>query len=90
VRVGEADHQQERAPRVGITGDAARVAVPEPRDDAVGEERIPHESGVGSIAAVRFGADPSGEPEGGKGVGVDVGLHRGVIDMAVVVVGRQA
>ena len=89
VRVDEAGHQQERTQRVRIAGAATRVTIGEPRDDAVGDQRIAPHAGVARQRAVRLRADPPREAKRAKGIGVEIALHRGGVDDTVLVVGRQ-
>ena len=56
---------------------------------AGGGERVAPQPAVGPVPAVRFGADPVGEAVAVERVGVEVGLHRGVVDGAGVVVGGE-
>ena len=89
VRVHEARDQQERSGRGRIAGAAARVAVDEPGDHPIGDQRVAAESTVGQARAVRFGADPPGEAECRQRVGIEIPLHGGRVDDPVVVVGGQ-
>ncbi len=87
--IDEAGHQQERAQRFGIACAAPCIAVFQPGDDAVGDQRVTPDTGVGQQRAVRLRADPPRKPERRKRIRVQVALHGGVVDDAVVVVGRQ-
>jgi len=72
VRVDEAGHQQEWPLRVRLAGAAARIAVDEPPDNAVGDQRIATNAGIGQLCAVRLGTDPSREAKRCKGIGVEI------------------
>ncbi len=88
MRVDEAHDQQERAPGILVAGPPAGVAILEPRHRPVGEDRVAHQARL-PFPAVGFGPDPSREPEGVERVGVEVGLHRALVDDTAVVVGRE-
>ena len=64
----------------------AGVAILEPRDHTIGDERIATNTGIAQLAAVGFGADPSGEAERVQPVGASVQLDAAVDDVAIVVV----
>ena len=64
----------ERASRIRVVP-ASGVAVLEPSDDPVGDQRITPDPGVGQRGAVLV-LDPSGEAELVQRVGVEVGPHR--------------
>ncbi len=68
-------------------GGATGVAIVEPGDDAVGDERVAADAGVAQLSAVRFGADPAGESVRVEDVGATVLLDAVREDVAVVVVG---
>ncbi len=89
VRVDEAGHQQKRAQGVRIAGGPPGVAVLEPGDHPGGDQRVAPDAGVGQRRAVGLGPHPAGEPERVEQVGVQVGLHRCGVDVAIVIVGGQ-
>jgi len=72
-----------------VAGAASGVALGEPGDDAVGDQRVASNPGVGQQRAMRFRADPAGEAERPQRIRVEVAPHRGGVDDAVVVIGRQ-
>ncbi len=63
------------------------VAVLQPGDDTSGDQRVAAHAGVGERRTVRLGADPAREPVRAEWVGVEIALHGGFVDVAVVVVG---
>ena len=89
VWVDEAGDQQERAHRLLVTGAPARVAVGEPVDDPGGEQRVATKAAVGHGRSVRLWSDPAGEAVWTQRIGIEVALHCGRVDHAVVVVGGQ-
>ena len=89
VRVDEAGHQQEWTQRTGIAGAASRVTIVEPRDDAVGGQRVSAHTRVARQRTVRLRADPPREAERRKRISVEIPLHRDGVDGTGRVVGRQ-
>ncbi len=79
--------QQERPQRGRVAGRAAGVAIVEPGDDTVGDQRVAAHPGVGERAPCGSGPTQPANPNGSSGSAGEVPLHRGGIDVAVVVVG---
>lgn len=84
-----AGHQQERAHRGGVTGAPPGVALGQPRDDTIGDQRVATKTAVGQPRPMGLGAHPPGEAVWPERVGVEVTPHRGRVDDALVVVGGQ-
>ena len=75
--------------RGGIAGATAGITVDQPGDDAVGDQRVAAQTGITRQRAVRLRTNPSRKAKRAKRIGVQIALHRVVVDGAARVVGRQ-